>query len=68
MNNKAYYTVEDLKDILGVSRSTVYNLLKRNEFRWLHIGNKFIIPKKCFDSWFYGEMKKDSNQEKAGEW
>lgn len=46
------YTVEDLQEILGVSRPTVYNLLKRNEFRWFQIGGgKYRISKKSFDEW-----------------
>ena len=46
------YTVEDLQAILGVSRPTVYALLKRNEFRWFQIGGgKYRISKKSFDEW-----------------
>ena len=46
------YTVEDLQSILGVSRPPVYNLLKRNEFRWFQIGGgKYRISKKSFDEW-----------------
>lgn len=50
--SKRCYTVEDLQKILCVSRPTVYNLLKKNEFRWLQIGGgKYRIPKKSFDDW-----------------
>lgn len=46
------YTVDDLRVILNVSRSTVYQLLKRNEFRWFQIGGgKYRISKKSFDDW-----------------
>ena len=49
---KRCYTVEDLQTILCVSRPTVYNLLKKNEFRWFQIGGgKYRIPKKSFDDW-----------------
>ena len=30
---KRCYTVKEVQDILGISRPTVYELLKRNEFR-----------------------------------
>lgn len=41
------YTVDDLRVILNVSRSTVYQLLKRNEFRWFQIGGgKYRISKR----------------------
>lgn len=50
--DKRTYTVEELQNILGVSRPTVYSLLKKNEFRWLQIGGgKYRISKKSFDEW-----------------
>ena len=45
------YTVQDLQDILGVGRKSVYGLLKRNEFRWIKVGAVYRIPKKSFDDW-----------------
>ena len=45
------YTVQDLQDILGVGRKSVYSLLKRNEFRWIRVGAIYRIPKKSFDEW-----------------
>lgn len=32
-------------------QTTVYELLKKNEFRWIQIGNKYRISKKSFDEW-----------------
>jgi len=43
MSEKRCYTVQELQEILGVSRPTIYNLLKKKEFRW--------ISKKSFDDW-----------------
>ena len=37
--------------MLGISRPTVYELLKKNEFRWIQIGNKYRMSKKSFDEW-----------------
>ena len=48
---KRCYTVKEIKDILGISRPTVYELLKKNEFRWIQIGTKYRISKKSFDGW-----------------
>ena len=45
------YTVQDLQDILGVGRKSVYGLLKRNEFRWIKVGAVYRISKKSFDEW-----------------
>ena len=35
---KRCYTVKEIQEILGISRPTVYELLKKNEFRWIQIG------------------------------
>ena len=52
MSEKRCYTVKELQEILGVSRPTVYNLLKKNEFRWIQLdGGKYRISKKSFDDW-----------------
>ncbi len=45
------YTVQDLQNILGVGRKSVYSLLKRNEFRWIRVSAVYRIPKKSFNEW-----------------
>ena len=51
MEEKRCYTVKELQQILGISRPTVYELLKRKEFRWIQAGTKYWISKKSFDAW-----------------
>ena len=52
MEEKRCYTVQEIQDILCISRASVYNLLKRNEFRWIRLeGSKYRISKKSFDEW-----------------
>lgn len=51
MEEKSCYTVKDLQNILGVTRQTVYELLKSSEFRWVKIGSSYRISKKSFDEW-----------------
>lgn len=51
MEEKRCYTVKDLQNILGVTRQTVYELLKSSEFRWVKIGSSYRISKKSFDEW-----------------
>ena len=52
MLEKRCYTVQELQEILGVSRPTIYNLLKKKEFRWIQLdGGKYRISKKSFDDW-----------------
>lgn len=47
MEEKRCYTVKDLQSILGVTRQTVYELLKSSEFRWVKIGSSYRISKKA---------------------
>lgn len=51
MAEKRCYTVKELQEILEISRPTVYELLKKNEFRWILVGGKYRISKKSFDEW-----------------
>lgn len=46
------YTVKELHEILRISRPTVHELLKKNEFRWIQIGTKYRISKKNFEKWY----------------
>lgn len=55
---KRCYTVKELQEILGISRPTVYELLKKNEFRWIRIGTKYRISKKSFDEWLDQKTEK----------
>ena len=51
---KRCYTVKEVQEMLGISRPTVYELLKKNEFRWFHVGGSggaYRISKKSFDEW-----------------
>ena len=58
MEEKRCYTVKELQEILGISRPTVYELLKRNESRWIQVGTKYRISKKSFDEWLDKMMEK----------
>ena len=60
LEEKRCYTVTDIREILGVSRPTVYELLKRKEFRWILIAGKYRIPKKSFEEWLDGLPEYDS--------
>ena len=45
------YTVEDLMEMLLLSRPTVYRLLKQNEVRWLKVSGAYSISKASFEAW-----------------
>ena len=46
------YTLKELHEILGISRPTVYELLKMEVFSWVKIGTTYRISKNSFDKWF----------------
>ena len=51
----ATYTVDEIQDILGISRTSAYNLVNSNAFRIVRIGGHIRIPCKAFDAWLDGE-------------
>ena len=49
---KRCYTVDELMLILDCGRRTVYDLLKRNEVRYVKLGGSgYRISRKSFDEW-----------------
>ena len=51
-SEKRCYTVKERHEILGISRPTVYELLKMEVFSWVKIGTTYRISKNSFDKWF----------------
>lgn len=49
--DKRTYTVDEIQDILSISRTSAYNLVKKNAFRSVRIGGSIRISKKSFDEW-----------------
>ena len=66
MSEKRCYTVQELQEILGVSRPTVYNLLKKTDRYWLvhknvfeskEIAGKIRINIASFEKWYANQIK-----------
>ena len=49
--DKRTYTVDEIQDILGISRPTAYNLVKQCVFHSVRVGGHIRISKKSFDDW-----------------
>ena len=49
--DKRTYTVDEIQDILGISRPTAYNLVKKGVFRSVRVGGHIRISKKSFVIW-----------------
>ena len=48
---KRAYSVDDIMEILDISRSSAYILIKKSLFRSVKIGNQLRISKVSFDKW-----------------
>lgn len=53
---KRVYTVDEIQDILGISKTTAYNLVKSNSFHSVKIGGHYRISKKSFDEWLDNQL------------
>ena len=50
-NEKRTYSIEEIQQILDISRSTAYTLIKRRLFKSVKAGKQIRISKKSFDEW-----------------
>ena len=48
---KQTYTVYDIMKILGIGRSSAYNLVAKKEFSVVKVGRTLRISKSSFDDW-----------------
>ena len=46
MNNSQFISIQELANILGISRSAVYKRVKKGQIMAMKIGRNFAIPKK----------------------
>ena len=54
IKEKRCYTVQEIQDILNISRPSVYKLLKRGEFHSVFVAGRHRISKASFDAWLNG--------------
>ncbi len=52
---KRIYTVEEIQDILSMSRMSAYNLVKSGVFHIVKVGGQYRVSKKSFDAWLEGQ-------------
>lgn len=61
MEQKANMTVQELKDVIGVSIVTAYNLANRADFYpAIRIGRRILINRKALDRWLDEQTQKRS--------
>ena len=61
-DNRIIYFVEDLVDILKLSKDYVYSLFRQDDFPGMRIANRYCIRKDYFWMW----LDKQENRSKEG--
>ena len=51
IQNKTVYTVNEITELLNISKRTAYKLIETNEFKCVRIGRAIRVSKKSFDEW-----------------
>ena len=62
--DRATYSPDALARLLGISRTTVYDQLRRGTIPHVRMGRRFIIPKAAVETWF-ASMGQGTLQQKA---
>ena len=64
MSEKRCYTVQELQEILGVSRPTIYNLLKKNQMEAVIVDYWKRIPKNSFRNWYKSQSRSRTKEDR----
>lgn len=48
---KLVYSIQEVAELLGLSRSYTYQLVRNGTIPFIQLGNKRIIPKEKFNNW-----------------
>lgn len=49
--NRKVYTVVEVAEMLGISRSYAYELIRQGIIPSLQLGRRWVVPKQKFDIW-----------------
>jgi excisionase family DNA binding protein len=52
--DKLVYSIQEVADLLGISRSYAYELVRNGTIPALQLGKKRVIPKEKFIMWING--------------
>lgn len=56
--NRVAYQVEEIGELLGISRATAYKLVKQKNFPAVRVGrHRIVIPKDAFHQWLNTEAR-----------
>lgn len=52
---KLTYSIQEAAELIGISKSYMYELARQGKVPVLKLGNKRVIPKERFHKWVNGE-------------
>jgi excisionase family DNA binding protein len=56
MDNK-YYTIKETAELLNISNKLIYKLISYNEFPYVKIGSRFLIPSSLLEDYIEKQTK-----------
>ena len=54
---KLVYSIQEAADLLGISKSYAYELVRKGTIPVLKLGRKRVIPKEKFNQWINGKRE-----------
>lgn len=54
---KMVYSIQEVADLLGISKSYAYELVRNGTIPVLQLGRKRVIPKEKFNDWVNGKVE-----------
>jgi excisionase family DNA binding protein len=64
MNNKLLYSVREAEEVVGLGRSTLFELLRRGEIESVKVGAARRIPRAALEA-FVDRLRAESGSESA---
>lgn len=58
----AFYSVENIQQILGIGRNSAYKLVAEKDFPAIYVGNRIVIPADLFQAW----ISRQATRKKGG--
>ena len=66
MTNRLTYTVPEVAEMLGISRSTAYECVRRGEIPALKLAGRVVISRVAFDALLAAYTTASTNEEVGG--
>ena len=54
---KMTYSIDEVAQLLGISKSKTYNLVRNNEIPHLKLGGRVVVPVTHFNIWLTDSIK-----------